>query len=517
MDGRTKSSTHITLALLALGLSLTSAGVPEPFQQPARFELPRITGARPRNIIFILTDDHRYDAMGFMGHPFVETPNLDYLARHGVHIQNAFATTALCSPSRASILTGQYAHRHRVADNNNPVPQGTVLFPQYLQAAGYETAFIGKWHMGRDSDDPQPGFEHWVSFRGQGTYLPGPNGLNVNGTRVPQKGYITDELTDYAVDWLRGRTGKAPFFLYLSHKGVHSDFVPAERHKNRYLTRAFTPPRTMAADLGPGFPMWVQNQRNSHHGVEFPYHSDLDLAAYYRRYLETLVSIDDSIGRIIAFLRERKLIDSTLLVYMSDNGFAFGEHGLIDKRTAYEESMRVPMLAHCPELFPAGSKLTSIVANTDVAPTVLEAAGVQPPSSMDGRSFLALAQGRGVPWRNAILYEYYWERNYPQTPTMHALRGDQYKYIRYYGLWDTDELYDVQNDPLETKNLIASADHAAIVQQMNQELFRVLEATGGLYIPLNVDRGSQFNLRRSSGSRAADFAPHLKRDVPSRP
>ena len=489
----------VSVLLLALVVGLVPVGL----QQPLR--------TQPRNIIFILTDDHRYDAMGFMGHPFVETPNLDYLARHGVHIKNAFVTTALCSPSRASILTGQYAHKHRVIDNNNLVPPGTTFFPQYLQRAGYETAFIGKWHMGRDSDEPQPGFSHWVSFRGQGTYLPNPNGLNVNGAHVPQKGYITDELTDYAIDWLNARTGKAPFFLYLSHKGVHSDFVPAERHKKRYATRRFTPPATMAPSFMPGLPMWVQNQRNSHHGVEFPYHSHLDLEDYYRRYFETLLSVDDSVGRVIEFLRSRRLLESTLIVYMGDNGFAFGEHGLIDKRTAYEESMRVPMIAHCPELFPTPSVLSRIVANIDVAPTLLEAAGLQAPASMDGRSFLPVAQGRDAPRRSAILYEYYWERNYPQTPTMHALRGDRFKYIHYYGLWDTDELYNIADDPLETKNLIADESHKATAQAMNDELFKVLAETGGMYLPLNADRGQQFNLRRNDGSRAAEFPARLKR------
>src|SRR4051794_11956248 len=159
-----------------------------------------------RNIVFILTDDHRYDAMGFLKpQPFLETPHLDSLARDGVHFQNAFVTTALCSPSRASILTGKYAHQHKIVDNNTAIPRGTQFFPQLLQKAGYSTAFVGKWHMGGESDAPQPGFDRWISFRGQGTYLPTANGLNIDGKRVPQKGYITDELTDYALDWISGR------------------------------------------------------------------------------------------------------------------------------------------------------------------------------------------------------------------------------------------------------------------------------------------------------------------------
>src|SRR5437764_6328122 len=183
---------------------------------------------RRRNIVFILSDDHRYDALGFM-HPqvWLKTPHLDTLARDGAHLKNAFVTTALCSPSRASILTGVYAHRHGIVDNNTAIPPGTHFFPELLQKAGYSTAFIGKWHMGGESDNPQPGFDRWVSFRGQGTYLPSPSGLNVDGRRVPQKGYITNELTDYALEWLRTVKPGRPYFLYLSHKAVHAEFEPS--------------------------------------------------------------------------------------------------------------------------------------------------------------------------------------------------------------------------------------------------------------------------------------------------
>jgi N-acetylglucosamine-6-sulfatase len=470
--------------------------------------LQRAPGAQqPRNVIFVLVDDLRYDALGYMGHPWIETPNLDALAKSGVQMRNAFVTTALCSPSRASILTGQYAHRHRVVDNINPVAPGTVFFPQYLQQAGYDTAFIGKWHMGGASDAPQPGFDRWVSFRGQGTYLPGKNGLNVDGKAVPQRGYITDELTDYALNWLKQRKGERPFFLYLSHKAVHSDFTPADRHKGRYRDKPFTPPKTMAEtpENLAGKPMWVRNQRNSWHGVDFPYHSALDIAEYYRRYAETLLSVDDSVGRVMALLRERGMLDSTIVMFMGDNGFAFGEHGLIDKRTAYEASMRVPLLMSGGGL-PPGTRVEEVVANIDIAPTILEAAGLQPPP-MDGRSALPLARGQRVPWRDTLLYEYYWERNFPQTPAMHALRGSRYKYIRYYGLWDTDELYDLQEDPLEIRNLIRDPAHRGIVTTLNADLFRTLKETGGMYIPLAPDGGNPNNLRRRDGSRPADFPP----------
>jgi N-acetylglucosamine-6-sulfatase len=209
------------------------------------------------------------------------------------------------------------------------------------------------------------------------------------------------------------------------------------------------------------------------------------------------------VGRVLDYLEAEKLLDSTLVVYMGDNGFAFGEHGLIDKRTAYEESMRVPLVMAGGGL-PAARSVDAVIANIDIAPTVLEAAGLVPPA-MDGRSFLPLARGESPPWRDTLLYEYYWERNFPHTPTVHALRDAQYKYIRYQGLWDTDELYDLRADPREMRNLIRDPRHQDVVTRMNAALFETLASTDGLYIPLAPDRGQQQALRRRSGSRAADF------------
>jgi len=471
-------------------------------------------GAKRRNVIFILTDDHRYDALGFLkAQPWLETPNLDRLASEGAHFKNAFVTTALCSPSRASILTGVYAHRHRIVDNNTAIPNGTTFFPSYLQNAGYKTGFFGKWHMGAESDDPQPGFDQWVSFRGQGTYLPSPSGLSINGRKVPQKGYITDELTDYALDWLDSLPKDQPFFTYLSHKAVHAEFEPAPRHKGRYKNANFVYPPTMApsGQFAQHRPMWVQNQRNSWHGVDYPYHSSLDIADYYKRYAETLMGVDDSVGRVLDALRRRGQLDSTLVIYMGDNGFAFGEHGLIDKRTAYEESMRVPLLARCPELFSAGTTVPQVVANLDIMPTILDTCGVPAPSGLDGMSWLPVVQGKKPAWRNELLYEYYWERNFPQTPTIHALRSDRFKFIRCQGLWDIDELYDLQEDPLESRNLIFSQPHQQLIAKMRARLFDILEKTGGMSIPLQPDRGAPLGLRDPNKSKAVDFPVELQK------
>lgn len=486
-------------------------------QKNGSLKLEKVNGVKPRNIIFILADDHRYDAMSFLkgkAQAFISTPNMDKMAAQGAYMQNAFVTTSLCSPSRASILTGLYAHKHKVVDNNNPVSDNLIFYPQYLQNIGYQTAMIGKWHMGGEYDNPQRGFDYWVSFKGQGTYLPNPNGLNVNGKKVPQKGYITEELTAYAVDFLKTRKKDKPFMLYLSHKGVHDNFTPAEKDKGKSKDFAFVPPPNMEANLHKNAPMWLRNQRNSWHGIEFPYHSNLDIGEYYKRYAETLRGVDESIGAVMAYLKEEGLLESTLIIYMGDNGFQFGEHGLIDKRVAYEASMRVPMLAFCPEIIKPGTVITDVVANIDIAPTLLEAAGLKSPSYMDGMSFYnQLKSHKAENWRTGLLYEYYWERNFPQTPTMHALRGDRYKYIHYNGIWDTDELYDLQEDPYELDNLIDDVKKQDVVKQMNAQLFDILKETGGMYIPLFKDNGTPLNQRYEFGSGSAEFPSNLKKTM----
>jgi N-acetylglucosamine-6-sulfatase len=501
----------------ALGLYswASAAGATPPAAAPQSLRLPRLSGARPRNILVVLTDDHRYDAMGFMrSQSFGETPTLDRLAREGVHVRNAFVTTALCSPSRASIFTGLYAHQHRVVDNNHPVDPGLIFYPQYLQRAGYETAFIGKWHMGTEGDDPQRGFDHWVSFKGQGHYLPHADGLNVNGRHVPQRGYITDELTDYALDWLRQRPKDRPWMMHLAHKAVHSEFIPAERHRGRYDHETFRPPATMAKD-GPhaqGHPRWVQDQRNSWHGVDFPYQGTLDIGTYYKRYMETLLAVDEGLARIMDLLAERGELDDTLILYLGDNGFMFGEHGLIDKRTAYEESMRIPMLVRCPALFSGGRVIDQVVANIDIAPTLLAVAGLAAPAHMEGANALPLLRGESAPWRSEFLYEYYWERNFPQTPTVHALREDRYKYVHFHGIWDIDELYDLHTDPQESDNLLARPGHEDLAARMSERLFAILDRTDGMQIPLARDAGERNVLRSAqAGAGAAPFPPSFIR------
>ena len=487
---------------------------------PSSIEVKKKPGQKPRNVIFILTDDHRYDAMGFMGHPFLETPGLDSMAEQGVHLKNAFVTTSLCSPSRASILTGLYTHKHLVIDNQRDAPSNIVYFSQYLQDAGYATAYLGKWHMGGGNDEPRAGFDHWISFKGQGHYLPpSPDyTLNVNGKRVKQKWYITDELNDYAIDWLKEqKPDEKPFFMYLSHKAVHANFTPAERHEGSYRNEPWEVPSSgnLSRELAEKTPRWVRDQRNSWHGIDFPYHSELDVELYYKKYCEAFRAVDEGVIRIMDQLKKMGIYEETLVVYMGDNGFMFGEHGLIDKRVAYETSIRVPMLMQCPELFKGGTVVEEVVANIDIGPTVLDAMGLETPPHMDGKSFIALGQKKEIKWRDYFLYVYYWEKAYPQSPTVFSLRGDRYKYITYYGLWDTDEFFDLHEDPGETNNLINDPKYKDIIKEMDDRLYAMLDDAGAMAIPLNQPgRSSNLRYSRRGGWNAADFPSSMVVDEP---
>lgn len=380
------------------------------------------------------------------------------MATGGTHLANAFVSTALCSPSRASILTGQYAHRHGVVDNVHLVPDSARFFPQDLQEASYQTAFIGKWHMGSSTAEPRKGFDRWISFRGQGSFFDPM--LNIDGERQEVEGYTADLLTDYALEWLdQQQTSEAPFFLYLSHKNVHAMFKPAPQDKGTYADVQVEYPKAMYKDA-PGresWPDWVKEQRSSWHGVDYMYHGRLDFNDFYRRYAETVLAIDRSIGRVLDYLEENGLANETIVIHMGGNGLSFGEHGLIDERHAFEESMRVPMLAWALGFIEPGTTIKKMVQNIDIAPTMMDLANTTMPEGhvIDGRSFLPLLKGNmGIPWRDEILYEYCWEWNFPQTPTQFALRTDRYKYIFYHGVWDDNAFFDLKKDPLEQYNLI---------------------------------------------------------------
>lgn len=479
---------------------------------PSAYSQTEPTDSSPPNIVFVLTDDQRFDAIGALD-PNIDTPNMDRMLNEGAHFQNAFVTTSLCSPSRATLLTGQYMHSHGVVDNNKVDISHLEFFPERLQTVGYQTAFIGKWHMGAHGDDPQPGFDHWVSFKGQGHYRPINNGqqswLNVNGARVAQTGYITDELTDYAMTWLDSVDQDAPFLLYLSHKAVHADFIPAERHQDQYADRLPDLPASAAdtAENRDGKPMWVHNQRNSWHGVDFPYHSDLDIREYRRAYNRSLSAVDESLGEILAWLDAQGLKENTIVILMGDNGFMFGEHGLIDKRNAYEESMRVPLIMYAPTKIAPGLKIDEVVANLDIAPTMLEWAGLAVPDHYEGRSMAGLIdQGEDATWRDTLFYEYFWEYDFPHTPTTFAIRTPTHKLIQYHGVWDLEELYNIVDDPNEMVNLIDDPASIETKIELRQALFRGIQNSDGENIIRYTERSSSGTVfRHEDRSVAAEY------------
>ena len=294
---------------------------------------------------------------------------------------------------------------------------------------------------------------------------------------------------------------------------MHANFTPEDKYEDSLADRPYIRPSTEANtdENYANRPRWLRDQRNSWHGVDFPYHSDLDIEQYYKRYCESLRSVDDSVALVMKQLESMGIADETLVIYMGDNGFMFGEHGLIDKRVAYDTSIRVPLLMRCPELFAGGTVVDEVVANIDIGPTVMNAMGLQTPAHMDGENFLPLAQGKDIPWRDEFLYVYYWEKNFPQSPTVFALRTDRYKLINYYGLWDADELYDLQNDPEETTNLLYTDGFADIVKDLQTRLYAKMDDLGGMEIPLNAPAGNSQNKRLETrfGRNASDFPAPL--------
>lgn len=463
------------------------------------FSVQNYNEKKKPNIIFILIDDQRYDFLSFLNHPWIKTPNIDKLASNGLYFSNAFVTTSLCSPSRASIMTGQYAHSHQVIDNDTPLPKSIPTFPKELQKNGYNTAFMGKWHMGGENDMPRPGFNLWISFKGQGEYN-NPQ-FNINGERVDRKGYTPDLLTDYACDFITENAKKEkPYFLYLSHKSIHEPFTPAERHEHVYENLQIPRPASFADTPGNnrGKPDWVVKQRKSWHGSERPMLTEAEAYDdFFRQYSECMLGVDESIGRIEKTLADLGQLDETVIIYYSDNGYLIGEHGLIDKRVGYEESIRVPAFVHCPDLIKKPAVNNEFILNIDIGPTILDLAGAKIPETMHGKSFLPLIKNEKTNWRDAFIYEYFIDPNAVQTPTIFGVRTKKYSYMTYHGVWDNYELYDMEKDPKQMNNLLGSVNYGTgygtflkyaqiqvpeiyeIVKPLEDKLNELLENTNG--------------------------------------
>lgn len=420
--------------------------------------------ANPRpNLVFILIDDLRFNALSCAGHPFLKTPHIDRLAKEGARFTNAFVTTPLCSPSRGSFLTGQWVRTHKVTGNgdNAALSHQMETYPRLLKGAGYETAYVGKWHMGND-DSPRPGFDRWVSFKGQGVYNDPP--INVDGQSSKKTGYMTDLLSDYAVEFVNRKRDK-PFALYLAHKAVHGPFTPAERH-----ARLFENDRIerlpSAKDTLEGKPALRRETPDPNRARAGGGPAD----EVIKNQLRCVAAIDEGVGKLLAALEAARQLDNTLVLFTSDNGYFWGEHGLGDKRAAYEESIRIPMVARFPKRIRPGTVISDLVLNTDVAPTMLDLGGASIPKTVQGRSMAPLFGGKAKGWRNGFLCEYFEERNFPRIPSWEAARNKRWKYIHYTGLEGMDELYDLQSDPHEMKNLIAEPAAAKALAAMKAEL-----------------------------------------------
>lgn len=483
------------------------------------------------DVLFVLLDDLRWDALGYMDHPYVKTPNIDRLRSQGAMMSNAFVTTSICCPSRATFLTGTLANRHGVIDNESSEynPDVTPPLTKYLQEAGYRTAMIGKWHMG-NSGAPRPYFDYWLSFKGQGVYHDPL--FNINGQKVEHKGYTTDLLTDYAIDFIKQQPKDQPYFVMLSHKAVHEPFMPAPRHKQAFGAKAkLAEPPSYAEDFADK-PDWQKRQAARearwHYRTRENEEEKLPAAVpaepwkNYNKYvdqLRCLAAVDDGIGKILELLRERGTLDKTIIVFTSDNGYFHMEHRRWDKRLAYEESLRIPMLVVYPGHIKPGSTVTQLVTNADFAPTILTYAGLPVPAQMQGASMKPLFEQPNPRWRNAVFYEY-WKDLTHAIPTMTALRTERYKLITYPEIKDLDELFDLENDPHEMNNLAVDPAHAGLHATMKDRLAeaQILSDWTPHAFPKNFPRikgreGVLFDLAVQNGA----LVNQVKTDVPFDP
>jgi N-acetylglucosamine-6-sulfatase len=454
------------------------------------------------NVLLILTDDQRWDCLGVAGHPALKTPHIDRLAKEGAYFKNTFCTTSLCSPSRASILSGLYAHKHGVLNNFTEYPHDLASFPKQLQKAGYTTGYIGKYHMGEENDEPRPGFDYFVTHKGQGKYF--DTEFNFNGKkREVVKGYYTHVVTNMALDWLKEQKEK-PFCLILGHKAPHSFYFPEEKYVHAFdSVKVEYPESAFKLD---GKPDWIKQRISTWHGIygplfeyrkKFPDSSPegvKDFAAMTRAYWGTILSVDDSVGRLYDHLQKSGQLDNTLIIYMADNGLLNGEHGMVDKRTAHEPSIRIPLVMRYPKLIKSPKTVEDMSLTVDIAPTVLEICGAEPLKNIHGRSLAKVAQGDATGWRTSFLYAYNYEKQFPYTPNVRAVRTDRWKYMHYPpGDGSPDkhkaELYNLAEDPDEEHNLIENPQFADQLNSLKGELAKLLKETGASPDKMPLDEG----------------------------
>jgi len=453
------------------------------------------------NLIVILIDDLRFDETSASGHPYLKTPHIDRIAREGAMFENAFHTTPLCSPNRACIVTGQYASRHGIIDNvgRDAMSHRLDNYHLALQKLGYETAHIGKWHMGNDAS-PRPGYDHWVSFRGQGKIVDPV--LWEDGGERKVDGYVTDLLSERAVQYVQRKRSK-PFALFLAHKAVHPDvqqlqdgtidvktmqgYVPAERHRGLYKG-AIYPPRANVRPLEEvvrGKPAWKEvfalRKRPGSRALLDPLH--VGDQEEIRQRAAMIASVDDGVGALLQALDETRQAERTCIVFLGDNGYFFGEHGLgAERRFAYEEGIRTAFFVRYPERIAAGTRVRQMAITPDIAPTMIELAGGKPGKHVQGRSLVSLFKKRNPSWRKSFLVEYYNEAAWPWIVgmTYKAVRTDTHKLIHWVHKEGMDELYDLAKDPYEMHNVIDKPAYRAVRRRLTSELRKLLAEASGL-------------------------------------
>jgi N-acetylglucosamine-6-sulfatase len=429
--------------------------------------------------------------MSCAGHPALKTPNIDRLANEGVRFANMFCTTSLCSPSRGSILTGLYSHSHGVRDNFTELPANLTHWPMRLRESGYDTAYLGKWHMGENNDAPRPGFDFFATHKGQGKYYDTEWNINSTGTTLI-KGYYTTIVTDMALDWLRRDHRGRPWALCIGHKAPHSFYTPEPKYMHSFdSVRVRYPDTAFHLDDKPA---WIRQRLYTWHGIYGPlfdwrkkYPDDrpeamVDFENMVHGYWGTILSVDDSVGRLLDYLEKTGQLDNTVVIFMGDNGLLEGEHGMVDKRTAHEPSLRIPLLVRYPGLG-RGKVIEQQVLTLDVAPSLLDLCAAKPLSGVHGESWVKLVRQGDPAWRKSWFYEYNYEKQFPYTPNVRAVRTDRWKYIHYpHGDGKPDrhlaELYDIQHDPEERCNRISDPGCRQLVTSLREELERLIRESG---------------------------------------
>ncbi len=489
------------------------------------------------NILYIMSDDHAYQAISAYGSKLIQTPNIDRIANEGVRFENSFVTNSICAPSRAVLLTGKYSHKNGLRDNRDKFDGSQVTFPKLLQKAGYQTFMIGKWHL---KTDPT-GFDDWKILVGQGSYY---NPVLIeNGEKKKHIGYTTDLLTNFAIDELNQRDPDKPFCMLLHHKAPHRNWMPSPKYMDAFDDRELPLPETFYDDyatrsaaareadmrvenmylsfdmkLQPGsyqketgtggnakaaatiekawkntYENLTEEQKkawNAHYNKVNEEFKKKNLSGdallrwkyqrYIKDYLSCILSVDESVGRVLDYLDKNGLAENTVVVYTSDQGFYLGEHGWYDKRFMYEESLRMPLMLRYPKDVKAGQVAGAMVLNLDFAPTFLDYAGVKAPADMQGESFRAIARGvKPENWRTSIYYHYYeYPHGWHNVKRHYGVRTERYKLIHFYNDIDAWELYDLQKDPHELNNVIDDPDYTAIVKKLKLELNRLRQKYG---------------------------------------